>query len=177
MLASMRFKDYIWPFNPKTFEMEYRRKIIQHKIPFSGNITQNMGPVACVFKGEGEFVGENAYKQFKALAAVFYEDTPGILTHPLWPTVQVYFTKLQLMQEPQTNYVRYSFEFEEWGNGKESIAKKGYVKELTHMVKAGETLGSIAAVKGTSLDKLIKLNPNVKNPNILPPGSTIIISD
>lgn len=174
MLSSMRFKHYIWPYNPKTFEMEYRRKIIQHRLPFSGIVSQNMGTNARVFKGEGEFTGKNAYEQFKALANVFSEDTPGILTHPLWPSVNVYFTKLVLKQEPQENYVKYSFEFEECPSavGKEKAAAIGVA---LHRVASGETMGAIAANNNTSLDNLIVLNPGIKNPNIIAPGTMIRI--
>ena len=173
MLASMRFKNYIWPYNPKTFEMEYRRKVIQHKIPFSGTATQNLGPKACVFKGYGEFAGSNAYKQFKALAEVFREDSPGILSHPLWPSVNAYFTKLELKQEPQEDYVRYSFEFTECSETVKNRSGRITVSEAIHMVKIGETLGSIAADNNTELEKLIILNPNIKNANILAPGTEV----
>lgn len=175
MLASMRFKDYIWPHNPRTFEMEYRRKVIQYRIPFSGIVSQNMGINACVFKGEGEFVGLNAYKRFTELAAVFYEDTPGMLSHPLWPSANVYFTKLKLMQEPQEDYVKYSFEFEECLDGKASAAGREYIKRATHIVKPGETLGSIAADNNAELSELIILNPEIKNLNVLTPESMIIL--
>lgn len=175
MLAPMRFKTYVWPHNPKTFEMEYRRKIIQHRIPFSGIVSQNMGINACVFKGEGEFVGMNAYKRFTELAAVFYDDTPGVLSHPLWPSATVYFTKLNLMQEPQEDYVRYSFEFEEYLDGERSKAGGEYITRATRIVKQGETLGSIAAENNMSLSELIILNPEIKNANALTPETAIII--
>ena len=172
MLASMRFKDYVWPYNPRTFEIEYRRKLVQHRLPLSGAISQNMGPSARIFKGEGEFVGPNAYKLFEELADVFYIDTPGILSHPLWPSVNAYFTKLELKQEPQEDYVRYSFEFEEYADGKRQLGSN-YTKAVIHIVSEGETLGSIAADNNTTLSNLILLNPDIKNPNMLTPGSEI----
>lgn len=175
MLASMRFKTYVWPHNPKTFETEYRRKIVQHRIPFSGIVSQNMGTDACVFRGEGEFAGQYAYKRFAELAAVFYEDTPGVLSHPLWPSANVYFTKLQLLQEPQEDYVRYSFEFEECLSGEKSPLGSEYITRATRIVKPGETLGSIAAESNMSLSELIVLNPEIKNANMLTPETAIII--
>lgn len=175
MLAAMRFKNYVWPYNPRTFEIEYRRKLVQHRLPLSGCISQNMGPSARVFKGEGEFVGPNAYEQFEELADVFYVDTPGFLSHPLWPTVKVYFTKLELKEEPQEDYVRYAFEFEEYADGKRQFGS-GYTKAVVHTVSEGETLGSIAADNNTTLSNLIVLNPDIKNSNMLVPGTKINIS-
>lgn len=175
MLASMRFKTYVWPHNPKTFETEYRRKIVQHRIPFSGIVSQNMGTDACVFKGEGEFAGKNAYKRFAELAAVFYEDTPGVLSHPLWPSANVYFTKLELLQEPQEDYVRYSFEFEECLSGEKSPLGGEFVTLATRIVKPGETLGSIAAEISSNLVELLALNPWIKNGNVLTPNTEIVV--
>lgn len=175
MLAPMRFKTYVWPHNPKTFETEYRRKIVQHRIPFSGIVSQNMGTDACVFRGEGEFAGKYAYKRFAELAAVFYEDSPGVLSHPMWPSATVYFTKLQLLQEPQEDYVRYSFEFEECLSGEKSPLGGEFVTLATHIVKPGETMGSIAAATKMSLSEILALNPNIKNANKLTPESEIII--
>ena len=42
---------------------------------------------------------------------VFYEETPGLLIHPLWQASQAYFVSLQVQQTPQPDYVRYSFAF------------------------------------------------------------------
>lgn len=172
MLAAMRYKSYVWPYNPRTFEIEYRRKLIQHRLPLSGCISQNLGPSARVFKGEGEFVGADAYKQFEELAEVFYIDSPGILSHPLWPSVKVYFTKLELKEEPQEDYVRYAFEFEECADGKRQFGSS-YSKAVLHVVSEGETLGSIAADNNTTLSNLIILNPDIKNPNMLTAGTEI----
>ena len=32
-LSSMRYKSYVWPHNPETFTVEYRRQVAAHKIP------------------------------------------------------------------------------------------------------------------------------------------------
>jgi LysM repeat protein len=44
----------------------------------------------------------------------------------------------------------------------------------TYTVKKGDTLSAIAAKVGISLKKLIDLNPQIKNPNLINPGQTII---
>lgn len=35
-LSSMRYKNYTWPHNPKTFVVEYRRQIAAQKVPMGG---------------------------------------------------------------------------------------------------------------------------------------------
>ena len=64
-----------------------------------------------VLRGEGVFAGEGAYEQFRKLAAVFQEDGPGLLVHPVWQTERARFASLQVTEEPLPDYVRYRFEF------------------------------------------------------------------
>ena len=54
-LSSMRYKSYVWPHNPETFTMEYRRQVAAHKIPMGGCVLQEMGVTYRVLQGEGEF--------------------------------------------------------------------------------------------------------------------------
>ena len=56
-------------------------------------------------------MGEGAYDKFKELATVFYEETPGVLVHPVWVATTAWFVGLEVEQEPRSDYVRYSFEF------------------------------------------------------------------
>lgn len=37
-LSSMRYKNYTWPHNPKTFVVEYRRQIAAQKVPMGSCI-------------------------------------------------------------------------------------------------------------------------------------------
>lgn len=116
MLEPMRFKNYTWPHNPRSFEMEYERRLSCLKIPFAGNIVQDLGDCARVFSGEGEFFGENAHSDMQKLAEVFSEGGAGVLVHPLWSSVNAVFEKLCVTEEPIENYVRYSFRFVEYGD-------------------------------------------------------------
>lgn len=110
-LSPMRFKNFIWPHNPRVYSITYERKMAANKIPFGRYVLQSLGQTRRVFRGEGEFVGEGAYETFKKLATVFYEETPGTLIHPVWTAATAWFVGLELEQEPRSDYVRYSFEF------------------------------------------------------------------
>ena len=83
ILSPMRFKNFVWPHNPRVYSITYERKIAVHKIPFGRHHLQSLGQTRRVLRGEGEFVGEGAYDTFKQLATVFYEETPGVLAHPV----------------------------------------------------------------------------------------------
>ena len=70
-----------------------------------------MGVTYRVLQGEGEFAGADAYREFERLAAVFQEEGPGLLVHPVWRTERAYFLSLSVTEEPRPDYVRYRFMF------------------------------------------------------------------
>jgi len=182
----MRYKTFTWPHNPRTYTIEYKRAMGNHKVPFGRYHLQDLGLTRRVMKGEGEFVGPEAYDQFKALASVFYTDGPGVLIHPVWQTANAYFVELALAQEPRRDYVRYTFTFWESYDGYEAGAKE--VKavqagaaapetresgQLWHTVVKGESLWRIARDYGVELEEVIRRNPQIKNPNLIRPGEKV----
>lgn len=173
MLPSMRYKSFTWPHNPRLFELEYARRIKIVKLPFAGCVVQDMGRELRVIKGEGEFVGVDACVQFLRLAELFKSGGVGVLCHPLLPPVNAYFTKLSLKEEPRDNYLSYSFEFLEYGDGTVTNSDSA-ITNVTE-AKFGDTLGKIAAAYNTDVSTLMKLNKNIKNPNELSAGQTIIL--
>lgn len=196
-LSSMRYKGFVWPHNPRVYSIEFERKMAVNKIPFGRYSIQSLGMTRRVMKGEGEFVGADAYAQFKALATVFYEDTPGVLVHPLWDTTSAWFVALRLEQEPRADYVKYSFEFWEdysgtstttttvsnaaqnGGTASASTAAAGETGEseaVWHTVVQGETLWGIAVKYGVELTAVIALNPQISNPNLIYVGQKVRVA-
>ena len=184
----MRFKDYVWPHNPRVYEIEYRRDVVSHRVPFGTYILQNMGREHRVLRGEGEFAGPGAYAEFKRLATVFYDTTPGVLVHPLWDTAKAYFVALRLRQEPEENYVAYSFEFWECFDGYGAAITPGPapVAEAEEAKPAGTggegppvvvvyelTLLQVAAQYGVPIADLLAMNQNVRNVNEVLNSATI----
>lgn len=185
-LTPMRYKDYIWPSNPGSYRISFRRVVAEHKLPFGRSVTQDLGQVCRVLEGEGEFAGEGAYEEFKRLATVFYRGGAGVLVHPVWMTTRAYFTELEVVQEPLPDYVRYRFAFCEAGS--EGAALKevstsaaggsaaGTAGARYHTVVQGDTLWAIAARKGTTVRALCALNPQIANPNRIYPGERVRLS-
>lgn len=179
-LKPMRFRDYTWPNNPESYRIVFRRTVAEHKLPFGRSVTQELGTVCRVFEGEGEFVGEGAYEEFKRLATVFFEGSPGVLVHPVWMTTCAYFTELEAVQEPLPDYVRYRFAFLEAGETEtglreteEARGASAETEERCHTVVQGDTLWAIAARYGTSVTALCTLNPQLENPNLIYPGERV----
>lgn len=189
-LTPMRFKTFVWPHNPRTYTITFKRELANFKVPFGRYYLQNMGLTRRVLKGEGEFVGEGAYDKFKELACLFYLESPGVLVHPVWMTTTAWFAGLELKQEPRSDYVRYSFEFwevnpplttklsqqglsGESNQGAEGGAVLTADGERYHTVVPGDTLWDIANTYGVSLSRIIGWNPKIKNPNLIYPGEKV----
>lgn len=189
ILAPMRFKSFVWPHNPRVYAITYERKMAVHKIPFGRHCLQSLGQTRRVLKGEGEFVGENAYNTFKKLANVFYEETPGLLVHPVWMTTTAWFAALELRQAPRRDYVAYSFEFweaiEGSGTSKLSVRTEGGGTQAEdaqaageaqwHTVVRGDTLWELARQYGTTVDRIVELNPSIRSPNLIYPEQRVRI--
>ncbi len=187
-LAPMQYKDYIWPHNPRTYTIQYQRKMVLHKVPFGRYTLQNLGLSQRVMKGEGEFTGRGAYQEFKKLASLFYQEDPGILVHPVWQGAKAYFVELSLQQEPRPDYVRYRFTFWEDFDGYEkslqpvvavTSGKEGGASQegaRYHTVVKGDTLWRIAQQYGITLARLLELNPQIKNPNLIYGGERVRVA-
>ena len=186
-LSPMRYKDYVWPHNPRVYSINYERKMAVNKTPFGLFHLQDLGRTNRIMEGEGEFVGEDAYAQFGRLATVFYDSGPGPLIHPLWQTANAYFVSLRLEQEPRPDYVRYSFAFWEddsWYTGLAgrrvgtAVGTAGAAAgtgtgKVYHRVVRGDTLWAIANSYGVTVETLAALNPQIKNPNLIYVGDEV----
>lgn len=191
-LTPMRYKEFTWPHNPEIYTVEYRRQMAAHKVPFGRCVLQDLGYTYRVLKGEGVFAGNDAYRQFQELAAVFQESGPGLLVHPVWQAERAYFVELKVTEEPLPDYVRYSFTFwEDWngysggltasddggalsGTGSRTAAAESAAAE-TYTVRKGDTLWGIAKRYDVTLAALIAANPQIKNPNLIYPGDKVLI--
>lgn len=187
-LTPMRFKNFVWPHNPRVYSIDFARKMAENKIPFGRHLLQSLGQTRRVFRGEGEFVGADAYDTFKALAVVFQEETPGALIHPIWMTTRAWFVSLRLEEEPRADYVRYSFEFWEAPEaGKLRTAPTARTaqqadpgqtgspaaEEVWYTVVRGDTLWAIARRYDTTAAAITALNPAIRNPNLILPGQEV----
>ncbi len=194
LLTPMRFKTFTWPHNPESYHIEFQRVMSAHKVPFGTYHLQGMGLRHRVMTGQGVFYGEAAYDTFKKLATLFYENTPGALTHPVWKSASVWLTQLSLTQEPEADFVRYAFTF--WEDGTQystelkkvsasasagsgaGAAKVGTANVQTpvyHVVRPGDTLWGLSRQYGVTIESIMALNTKIKNPNLIYDGDTLRI--
>lgn len=188
----MRYKNYVWPHNPRVYTIAFKRKMGAREVPFGQYNLQDLGPSYRIMRGEGEFVGEGAYDELKKLATVFYSEGPGLLVHPIWQTSNAYFVELSLAQEPRPDYVKYTFAFWEGYGGhstgttvtgtQTSTGASAESSQNTsssgqwYTVVRGDTLWGIARRYGVDLTSLIALNPQIKNPNLIYPGQKVRVA-
>ena len=195
-LQLMRYKDYVWPHNPATYTITYRRRVGLYEIPYGLYAMESLGRSCRVMTGSGEFVGEGAYEEFKRLATVYYTGGEGILVHPCWQSAHVLFTALSLRQEPLPDYVAYSFEFQEMYDGYDTELKLTAASSAAgtgdaaaaagtadsdgapryHIVCRGDSLWAIARTYGTGVEVLLALNPGIKNPNLIYAGQKVRVA-
>lgn len=187
-LAPLKFKNYTWPHNPATYSMTYTKNTATHSYPFTVySDVEDLGLAPREVSGEGEFIGPNAYEEFKKLASVFYSYGPGPLIHPIWDIQNAIFKHLKVEEEPTPEYVRYSFGFIEDDmttkivdlanvKTKETTVNRAQTRESnnkSYVVKKGDTLWHIAKRNNISLNNLINKNKQIKNPNLIYPGQKI----
>ena len=191
LLTPMRFKDYTWPHNPEIYEVERRRRLAAHPVPYGRCVLEDLGSDYRVLRGEGVFAGDHAYEQFRQLAAVFEEGGAGLLAHPVWRTERAWFASLTVEEEPQPDYVRYRFEFWEDCGGYDGELREAPAEPAADgetegsgapagerrgdTVRQGDTLWAIAREQGAELTDLIAANPQIKNPNRIYPGDEVYL--
>ncbi len=182
MLLAMRYKDFVWPNNPRTYTLACKRKTAAQTMPMQGFVVQDLGRGYTTLRGEGEFFGTGAYDQFKRLMEVFEQDGAGVLIHPAWRCSKALFTSLKLTQEPREDYVAYSFEFcEEQPAGLTEAGRQ--LTEMTglqerglyHPMGAEETAWSVVRKYLLTMTEFLRLNPQIRNPNDVQPGQKVRI--
>lgn len=111
-LNSMRYKDFVWDYNPATCTYSCERTYVAHKYPeLAGVELEDMDINQIVVSGKGEFFGPNAYSNWLKLNAVFKTFGPGAFYHPIFTDAKHgLMTKLQADMEPRDDYIAYSFE-------------------------------------------------------------------
>ena len=185
----MRYGDYVWPHNPRIYEIEYKRRIVSYRMPFGLYTLSDLGRDHRVLKGAGEFAGAGAYDEFKKLACLFYAREPKTLVHPIWQSAPAWLVSLRLKQEPREDYVSYEFEFWECYEGydlkpkelfkaesAESVGNTTEMEKKSYTVVRGDTLWGIATRNSMSLAELLALNPQIRNPNLIYVGDTVYLS-
>lgn len=168
--APMRYKGFSWHHNPKKLEIHNGKKTIDLCCPYSHKEVQELCADNCVIKGQGELYGEKCIEQFNKLNTLFSQKGKGVLSVGGLPSIEAYFTKLELLCEPKENIVSYSFEFVECSSKEKNNTSVNY-----HIAKDGETLWDISYIYNVPVEELARINPSYKRPDSVSEGDRVII--
>lgn len=169
-LNIMRYKNYVWPHNPSNIEVSVTRDLREINIPFKGSLIQDYGQEKRIVSGSGQFFGEDCIDQFESLFTIFKQNGSGYLVLPGITPFLAIFSELHLIGNTMPNIINYEFEF--WEDLSSNIVSVD-LNEGYHTVAEGDTLWSIALKYSLSVEELLNLNVNIKNPNKLVVGEKV----
>lgn len=170
-LTPMQFRDFVWPNNPHTYSIQYRRLTAALKYPSGTYCLQDLGRTYRIMEGEGEFFGADAYQTFGQLANTFYAEKSGILRHPVWQDAEALLVQLELTQKPLADYVAYRFTFYEMPTVPASVGAAEREKTVT--LAQGQTLWSLCESYQITMQALLEKNPDIANPSEAAEGRTV----
>lgn len=159
ILATMRFGDYEWKYNPLTLRITHELSHGKRVLPDSTEVVVDPRVNVNVVSGKGELFGEDAIEQYKEIEKVFRRGRKAVLTLPDRPPVYAYFTKFYGQGSDTPDLIEYGFEFVEVSSKATSEIPK------YHTGNGGDSLYSIAADYNVPVESLVKLNPWIKRPD------------
>ena len=140
-MKKMKYKNYTFPYNPKTTSMKCDRRYIKHKYPrLSGQELEDFGLDAMVITGKITFFSKqksngtvlDAYNEYKKLYQVYKKKGVGTVSHPVFTQIKRgLMVNLECEVDAEVNCVHVTFEIvaDTKPNVKENL-KKYAVKEV-----------------------------------------------
>lgn len=165
-LTPMRFAGYTWHHNPKEIKIYCKKTLKEINLPYNETILQDFGRKGVIVKGKGELYGKDCIKQYEKILQLHLKEGVGILSIPNIKPIYANFAKLEIAGASTPNLIKYTFEFYEniW-KSKENEQHLDNPKYYTTEFK--EDLWSVSHKFNVKIETLIKLNPQIKNPNFL----------
>lgn len=124
---NIRYKTFIFPYNPEQTAMKCDRSYIRHKYPeLAGNELEDFGINAVVITGTGVLFGKNWKKLQKKLYDEYKKGGVGTVYHPVFTWItRGLMTSLEFNVQPELETVHYSFEIvaDTQPNIKENVGK------------------------------------------------------
>lgn len=170
-MTKLQFRDFAFPHNPKTLQVDYSRNIKVFRPPMQAEVLQHLGKDFRVVTGRGEFYGADAFPQFLHLANQFQQEQKGILVLPGFDPFYAWFKSLKLIGEAGSGVLEYAFEFWEVSDPATGTS----VTESRYLPAEGDTLWTVSAATGVSVERLLALNPYIRNPFDVTPGREVAL--
>ena len=171
----MKYKDFVWPRNPKDINVVVENDVKDISIPRVGSVFQNYRRRKRVVSGMGEFFGENCFSQYKSLFELFKNSNDSsYLVIPNIDPFLAFFKSLKFLGDPSPNLLTYSFLF--WEDIKDIYKNEINVKTDFYIADENENLWDISLKYNLNINDLLELNPFIRDPKeILDEGERIAL--
>ena len=166
-LVAMRFDGVVWHHNPRLirFVSEENVRVLAGVQP--PEVVQQSGRKNVAIEGEGELYGADCLEQFDRLLSLFRRGREGTLSLPGFKPVMAVFESLTLLAQPSPDVLTYRFRFRE--------VRGQATDKPQSVVTQGETLWDISYRFDLPIDALVRLNPQVKRPDVVAEGTVIAL--
>lgn len=171
-LEPMRYKGYIWKYNPKQISVTSQRNVKEIPLPSADSSVKDLGGMKRIVKGIGEFFGVSCMDDFEELRMVLHEGGSGYLSIPKMEPFLAAFKYLEMIEKAEPDIISYSFEF--WETDEKGAVPYGY-SPLYHTVEERETLWDVAYKYEKDILELLKKNTYIKRPDTLAAGDKVRI--
>lgn len=172
--SQMKYKDFVFDYNPKQINIENRKNLVEIKLPFLGSVIQDLGREKRVVTGNGEFFGSDCIEKFNELSRLSQDNQSGFLFIPGIDPFRAFLKNIKMSADPTPNLISYSFEF--WEDTSLENTNFQNLNPTYHIVQPGETLWDISRLYNISTHKLLSLNPDIKRPNLLSVGQKVMLA-
>lgn len=111
-LAKIKYKAFLFPYNPEQTSMRCDRAYIKHKYPqLAGNELEDFGVNAVIITGSGVFYGKNWRELQSKLYNEYIKGGVGDMYHPVFTWVRRgLMTNLEFTVQPELETIHYTFE-------------------------------------------------------------------
>lgn len=165
----MRFCGRSFHHNPAKLKIECAGNIRELSSPCCEPQSAYLGERLRRISGEGELYGADCIAQYRALQALFEGGEAGLLLLPHMPAIRAYLKELEAIELPVEDVLTYRFVFLE----SEPFEKEKTLREYYETIVEGESLWDISEICGTSIDTLVRLNPQIRYIDSLDRGERV----
>lgn len=159
-MAVMRFGEINLPHNPRTLKIENKQSVSTTDLLGGERVVRGISSELLTVKGTGELYGDKCFEQYNALKKFCFQRKPEILSLPEIGAIKAVLCKLDLSAEPKDRLLTVDFEFRQVNDAQ---AAEAITPPLYHTAAKGECLWDIAYVHQVKIERLVELNPWLRN--------------
>ena len=165
----MRYKDFVFPQNPKHIEISSERDLQTESIYGEKSNVEDIAQKPIKVTGNGTIYGKEAQEVCSYLSYLLKQGTAGELHCPSLYPINAYFKKFVYSQNATKDGMDYSFSFVEVCSDKREKIELDYT-----VAQIGENAFDIAYRTGVSIDMIMEKN-NFPTPFDIKTGDKVVL--